>query len=212
MNMTPAFDYAQARIQARYGERPEATVWMSLEQINDFGRYLHQVKATGLSPWVEKLGASSDAHEIETSLRQAFRSHVQEVAGWAPDHWEAAILWFGVLIDLERFHAIVNGRKLPDWIPDDVSQSTGRGVEDWRRAWRDRWPLKNGPDYNDLGLLEELLPVASHEEIPVSRVDRIFRRCSRRPPGLFSYLVLVLGDVMRLRGGLVRRLSFGRGN
>jgi len=46
----------QARIQSRYAQRPDASVWASLGQIEGVGRYLQQADAAGLGPWLEKLG------------------------------------------------------------------------------------------------------------------------------------------------------------
>lgn len=228
MRIEPRFEYAQARIQARYAERPGMSVWSSLDQIEDSGRYLQQARAAGFGRWLEKLGPESTPHVMETSLREAFRQHVREIVQWMPDAWRDSVLWFAILIDLEQIRRIIAGERLPDWTSDDpflrhISSSkddwpipmlievTSEGEdisENWRALWRESWPAVGSDMESALFELSEILPIASFDDAPIEWLERNFRRQARRPIAIFSYLTLILADLLRLKGEMTRRAAF----
>lgn len=228
MSISPRFAYVQARIQARYAERPSLATWFGLDQINEFGRYLQQANATGLSRWLEKLGVSSSTHAVEISLREGFRNHIGEVAKWMPDSWYDAITWYSILIDMEPIRCIASGEARPDWMADDpflrslietplgwplsvLMDNTGDGEQlaaNWRTIWRHHWPQMRSEESQGLETLAQSLPVASYSRLLVERLAQNFRRHSGRPVAVFSYLGLVLTDLLRLRGELLRRIKF----
>lgn len=228
MSISPRFAYVQARIQARYAERPSLSGWLGLDQTNEFGRYLQQANATGLSRWLEKLGVNSSMHAVEISLREGFRNHIGEVAKWMPDAWHEAIMWYSVLIDMEPIRRIASGEALPDWMADDpflrrlvetphewplsvLMDKTGDGEQlaaNWRIIWRRYWPQMRNQESQGLETLAQSLPVASYSRSLAERLTQNFRRHSGRPVAVFSYLGLVLTDLLRLRGELLRRIEF----
>ena len=65
--------YAQTRIQSRYGERADASVWLKLHNIYDLGSYLQTAQQTPLRPWVLGLSSTHSSHDIEEVLRQKYR-------------------------------------------------------------------------------------------------------------------------------------------
>ena len=76
--------YAQARIQSRYGQRADASVWSKLHNIQDTGSYLQSAQQTAIRPWVLGISATYSSHDVELALRQKYRYHVDEVASWMP--------------------------------------------------------------------------------------------------------------------------------
>lgn len=231
MSIEPRLEYAQARVQARYAERPGMAVWAGLDQIQDFGRYLQQATAAGFGRWLEKLGPESTPYVIEISLREAFRQHIQEVSGWMPEAWRDSVSWFSVLIDLEQIRRIISGESLPSWTKDDpflrhISSSSdvwpmpmmvdaGSEAESfserWRLLWRGSWPGISGDTERDLLQLSELLPISAFDDAPVKWLERNFRRHARQPIAIFSYLTLILADLLRLKGEMMMRDTFAAG-
>ena len=82
MSALHGFAYAQARAQARHGERLRETDWQGLEAARSTDIYLDRVRRTCLHRFTERLDARMDAHAIERGLRAAWRSYVLEIADW----------------------------------------------------------------------------------------------------------------------------------
>ena len=83
-------DYAQARLQARFGERPDESLWRMLENAAEPAALLEIAAASGLRRWIAGIGASSESHAIETALRARWRDCVAEVTSWMPPAWQPA--------------------------------------------------------------------------------------------------------------------------
>lgn len=229
MIAAPRLGYVQARVQARYAARPGPATWASLAQVQEFGRYLQQADAAGFSRWTEKLGINSSTYAVEVSLREGFRQCVREVADWMPGEWQEATTWFALLVDLEPIRLIVSGEPIPGWIHDDpFLRGLVESREDWplnilvpvgvdrssegdamTQNWRKQW-LALSPNPRDISLarLADLLPVAQHSDEVVEMLERHFRHHSLMPAAVFSYLSLVLLDLYRLKGQLLRRAEF----
>lgn len=230
MSSSPRLAYVQARIQARYAQRPDASVWASLGQTEGVSRYLQQADAAGLGPWLEKLGVNSSSHAVEISVRESFRQLVREISGWMPGQWCSATRWCGLLIDLEPIRIMVSGEPSPDWFQDDpflgtlasepatwpltelapVDGNVNALGTRWRTIWRQQCPGMTARENRGLAALNALLPVVAYDKHVVAKLDRCFRNFSGGPIAVFSFLGLVLSDLLRLRGELLKRFEFSR--
>lgn len=119
MSALHRFAYAQARVQARHGERLRETDWQGLEAARSTDIYLDRVRRTCLRRFTERLDARMDAHAIERGLRAAWRSYVLEIVDWMPQAWHAAVEWCAYLPDLSIIEALLSRRPRPDWAADD---------------------------------------------------------------------------------------------
>lgn len=119
MSSTVSFAYAQARLQARFGERPDEDVWLRLHGIGELGSYLQVARQTVLRKWVLGISPTHDSHDIELALRQKFRSHIDEVANWLPQPWRAALQWTRCLPDLPALQYLLGGGAPAAWMRRD---------------------------------------------------------------------------------------------
>lgn len=162
------FAFAQARLQARHGERPPQTLWRRLDSAGDFANYLDAVRRTPLNRWVEGLHSGDTGHVLETRLRQRMRHYTLEVAHWLPAPWQEAIAWMRHLPELPALQYLLSGEPAPPWMHDDdhlnaLTDLERGGMLDalaadprrrlleawqpdralhevWSRQWRQRWP------------------------------------------------------------------------
>ncbi|MGB5603648.1 MAG: hypothetical protein WBO14_14560 [Gammaproteobacteria bacterium] len=125
--------YAQARIQTRYGERADARLWLKLHNIQDLGSYLQTAQQTALRPWVLGLSTSHTSHAIELALRQKYRHHVDEVAGWMPGDWQESMQWIKRLADLPVLQYLAAGGEPLHWMASDSDISGFTGDEPLQR-------------------------------------------------------------------------------
>jgi len=112
-------DYAQARLQARFGERPDEQVWQRLGETDELPAFLEIARASGLQRWVAGIDASSDSHWMEISLRARWRECVAETAGWMPQRWQPAALWTARLADLPALCHLARGEAPYAWMSLD---------------------------------------------------------------------------------------------
>lgn len=111
--------YAQARIQARYGSRADAAVWLKLQNIHDLGSYLQTAQQTPLRHWTLGISATHSSHEIELTLRQKYRGHIDEVANWVPASWRKPLHWLKRIHDLPAMQYLASGGTPLDWMKQD---------------------------------------------------------------------------------------------
>lgn len=111
--------YAQARIQSRYGQRADASVWSKLHNIQDTGSYLQSAQQTAIRPWVLGISATYSSHDVELALRQKYRYHVDEVASWMPDDWHKSLQWIKRLADLPVLQYLAAGGDALEWMKSD---------------------------------------------------------------------------------------------
>jgi len=240
------FAYAQARIQARHGERLQDADWKALESAQSSSRYLEFARSTALKRFLAQIGPDFPAHAVERVLRREAALYVGEVAAWAPRRWRPAIAWIAALpllplTDGREGAASSLGRAGNDAAlealsaagadaRDAVVRGLARILEDgagapevgrrWLRRWRALWP--KGEAGADLARLvsetRRVLALAGGRQEargPAFRADlgrtltRFFRSHGMSAVALICHVGLVLIDVERLRGGLVRRSLFG---
>jgi hypothetical protein len=119
MNSCARFAYAQARLQARHGLRPDEQLWRRLESIGELTNYLQLARTSVLQPWVAGLSAEPGPHDIELALRQHYRRSVDEVAHWMPPGWGEAVNWVKRLPDLPALQYLLSGAVAPEWLHGD---------------------------------------------------------------------------------------------
>ena len=119
-----SLEFAQARINARHGERLHEADWRRIESLRELAPLLESARGTALRAWLVGISAESTVHQVESTLRRHWRDLVREVAGWMPRSWQPALAWWAVLPDLAPLqHLAGQGEPLP-WMRDDS-------------AWRD---------------------------------------------------------------------------
>jgi hypothetical protein len=115
-----SLEFAQARIGARHGERVRESDWHAIETVRELGPVLELARATSLRPWLAGIDAASDAHRIESALRERWRAVVAEVAGWMPKRWRPALAWWATVPDLAPLQHLARGEEPAAWMRDDV--------------------------------------------------------------------------------------------
>ncbi len=191
------FEYAQARLQARHGARPDGVTWRRLHASASLEHFLEACGRSGLSPWVAELHPDQSPQRVERALAGAFRRHAEEVASWLPPPWQPAVRWSGEL-------------PFPGGRDGDTD------------AWRASWPHASPDRRAALGALTALLD--EHRERMQSanleedgwglrdeldqKLSRLFRRHTREPVAALCHLALTALDLERLRGAVLRRLLF----
>jgi hypothetical protein len=119
MDERPRFAYAQARLQARHGARPDEQLWRRLASLADLGGFLDTARRTVLRPWVEGMQVAQSHHTMELLLRQRFRDYADEVAQWLPARWGATLHWIRRLPDLPALQHLLTGGVAQSWMLDD---------------------------------------------------------------------------------------------
>jgi hypothetical protein len=134
-------EYAQARLQARYGQRGDEPLWVQIRSARSFSAVLETLRASPLRRWVTAIPADADADEVELRLRVELRACIAEVASWMPDEWHPALLWTTHLVDLPAVARLASGEPPLPWMKrDPVLQQYAEADADARRA-----ALRNGP-------------------------------------------------------------------
>lgn len=227
-------EYAQARMQARHGERPDEALWRQLAGHREFADYLAAVRATGLARWVAGMDVADGPHAIERTLRRHWRGACAEVAHWLPLEWRAATDWAAVLIDLPAHAYLAQGGQAPEWMLQDpgLAPLTAHAApagsppdnhmpcprHAWLTAWRARWPTRDTEQARQLRQLtarveEHLAQLAESDPARAwearralgRRVAHFFRACAGQPPAAFAHLLLQALDLERLRAELLDR-------
>ncbi len=126
-------DYAQARLQARFGERPDESLWRRLVDARGAAALIEIARASGLRRWIAGIDASSDHHWIEISLRARWRECVAETASWMPERWQPAVLWTAVLADLPALCRLARGEAPLEWMRRDPVLGPYAGAKDDER-------------------------------------------------------------------------------
>ena len=118
MSTQPRWQYVQARLQARHGERLAEADWRRLEAAQSLDHFIERVRATPLHRFTERLNAGMTSHAIERLLRLAWKGYVAEIAGWLDRDWQPAVLWTEHFPDLPLLDALLKG-ETPAWIIHD---------------------------------------------------------------------------------------------
>jgi hypothetical protein len=114
-----SLEYAQARLQARHGQRVDEAGWRRLETMRELAPMLELARGTALRPWLVGIAAESTAHRVEATLRGHWRALVDEVVAWMPGPWRASLAWCAVLPDLAPLQHLARGGEAAAWIADD---------------------------------------------------------------------------------------------
>jgi hypothetical protein len=118
--VTPGvFAYAQARLQARHGERPRPVDWRRLQAVGDVVHYLQVARRTRLGRWVEELHGDQDSHSVELALRRQFCAYIDEVARWLPHPWRDTLGWLKRLPELPAIQYLLSGENPQPWMLED---------------------------------------------------------------------------------------------
>ena len=112
-------DYALSRLQARFGERPDESLWQKLEGARDPAAALEIAQSCGLRRWVPGIAPYTDSHKLELALRAHWRECVTEIATWMPRRWQSALLWTRALADLPALLYLAHGGVPLGWMSDD---------------------------------------------------------------------------------------------
>ncbi|MDP2007550.1 MAG: hypothetical protein Q8K45_17905 [Rubrivivax sp.] len=115
-----SLEYAQARLQARHGQRADAAAWQRLETPREFAALLDAVRNSPLRHCAVGVTPRSSAHEIEAVLRSHWRATVAEVAGWMPPPWQPALAWCAVLPLLPALQHLARGGAVQPWMQADT--------------------------------------------------------------------------------------------
>lgn len=118
------YDYIQARLQARHGQRPDTALWQRLGALRDLPLFLQTARASGLRPWLEGFTPDTPAHRMEQLLRQRFRAEAEHIARWQPRPWQAATAWIAHWIDLPALGGLLRGDHTPEWMLGDPDYAT----------------------------------------------------------------------------------------
>jgi hypothetical protein len=119
-SIDPAFAYAQARLQARFGMRPSGADWSHIAATADLGALLQVLRSTPLSRWTSRLAPRPGTHDIERRLRQEWLDDVDEVASWQPEPWREGIRWLRWIVYLPALQKLARGGRVPAWMRDDA--------------------------------------------------------------------------------------------
>jgi len=169
-----SLEYAQARLSARYGERPDELAWRRVEHVRTFPALLDAARTSALRGWLPGIAPISTPHAIEQALRGHWRDLVAEIASWMPDDWHDAVLWCAALVDLPVLQHLARGGAALPWMRDDAvyrelceRESAGFGTAPtggplmplaaawsdpdrigglWLAEWRRRMPEGEGDD------------------------------------------------------------------
>lgn len=89
--------YAQARVQARFGGRPDDALWRELEAGRELPHLIEVLRGSPLRRAVESLPPTVEPHALEARLRAQWSAACGEVARWYPDAWRPSMQWLGTL-------------------------------------------------------------------------------------------------------------------
>lgn len=116
-----SLDYAQARLQARHGQRLDEAGWHRIEVMREFAPMLELARNSALRPWLSGITADSPAQDIETRLRAQWRERVAEVQGWMAPSWQAAVAWCAVLPELAPLQHLARGGEAQPWMFEEAA-------------------------------------------------------------------------------------------
>ena len=216
MNGTP-IGYALARVHARHALRPLPAEWHRLDGARTAAQYLHFARKTGLRHWLRSINEEEAQTTAELTLRDAFRRHTVEVAGWLPATAQPAARHTGRLIDLPALAHLHTGGQAQHWMDDDpvlaplVNDSApatdmAAPIDAWLKHWLALCP---GPRHDNIAarLGGALLGLVTTPQTTFAahRLHWLFRTHALDSAGVYAYLGLVLDDLLRLAGGLARR-------
>lgn len=181
--MSIDFLYAQARIQARLGQRLPESGWRLIESSLGLAQFLHSARASILAPRVQHFTTRVSPHTIDRSLRHDWCEEIAAVGRWVPERWREAVYMTTWLPYLPSIAYLEDGGATLYWMHDDsvlaelaqddiaarrlaLSESPFAGFltdretpglsKRWIDCWRDTWPAMGAVEHSGL---EQLLVV-----------------------------------------------------
>ena len=118
--MSIDFVYAQARMQARLGERLSEASWRVLESTLSLPQYLTSARSTALASRVHHFSTSVTTHTIERALRNDWRADVAAASRWAPESWSPAVAWTAWLPYLDALASLAGDEPTLPWMHSDA--------------------------------------------------------------------------------------------
>lgn len=115
-----SLEYAQARLQARHGQRAGEGDWPRLETAREFSALLDAARQSPLRPWLVGITVPATAAQIEAVLRGHWRALVAELAGWMPMAWRPALAWCAVWPELPVLQHLARGGAAAAWMHEDA--------------------------------------------------------------------------------------------
>lgn len=202
--------YAQARMQARYGARPDEALWLRLRSARGVAALLELARASGLRRWVAGLAPDSASHEIESKLKIRLREAIAEVAGWVPAPWRAAVLHTQELVGLPAALYLARGEPARAWM-QEIAPAGARSAEEallaWQARWRALWPQEDAAAFP---AVEALVRRAQAHRRNQARLEpalaALFRRNAGEPAAAFAFLLIAALELARLRAVLLRQV------
>lgn len=205
-------DYAQARLAARYGERPNEAAWRSIGVIRDLPALLDAARQGPFRRWVAGLAPDPDAHAIEAAMRASWRGLCDEVRSWMPAEWQPAVECACSLVDLPVVAYLARGEPPLAWMRDypEPAPSADPDPGALLAAWRDEWNRRAPASARRDPILRELAHVlrSPSRQKAAARLPLLYRRSVLEPSAAFVFLALSALDMERLRGELLRRALF----
>jgi hypothetical protein len=155
-----AMEYAQARLQARFGARPSAAAWRRIETVRELPALFEFARSTAFRPLVAGLSADQDVHALEAGLRRHRRELAAEVTSWLPGRWQRVAAWFAYVPDLPVIDYLLRGGVAHPWMNGDPVLGALADAEPAAR----RQLLSKGPLAElERGLAGEIAPAALAE-------------------------------------------------
>lgn len=173
--------YAQARVQARFSQRPGETFWRELEAGRDLPHVVEIVRGSRLGAVTDSLAPTLDGHALEARLRARWSSACAEIAAWYPEAWRPAMNWLAWLPWLAPLGWLAHRADAPPWMNDEpvlgkLAQAEaadragllaggplaplregwdepGEIGEAWYRHWRRTWPAADAATRRSLDRL-----------------------------------------------------------
>ncbi len=114
-----SLEFAQARLSARFGARPDELAWRRIEHLRELPALVDTARTSAFHVWMAGIGPMSPPHEIDRQMRSRWREQVAEVASWMPEEWQRAVAWCAVLADLAVCAHLARGGRPTAWMTDD---------------------------------------------------------------------------------------------
>jgi len=121
-------DYAEARMHARFGNRPGSLAWQRLQGITQTEEFLEAAKRAGLGHWIAGIEPRTALHRVELVLRDRLRGLIRETAQWLPDDWKKPVSWTVQLVDLPALAHLARGGHPLHWMKDDTIMAAYLGA------------------------------------------------------------------------------------
>lgn len=172
--------YAQARAQARFGDRPVDALWRELEAGRELPHLIEILRSSPLRGAVESIPPAVEPHALESLLRAHWETVCAEVARWYPAAWRPSLRWLGTLPWVAPLAWSEHRPEDPTWAEEDpllgktaaaaalsaladgplrpLSATRRKGVpiaQAWHAHWRETWPSPGRQEQRALETLAE---------------------------------------------------------